>query len=189
MNYRPPKKKEDLPLSESPRSLVGEPNQRARTPYRKAIAKKMVELYMEGFSFTKICERPDMPSLSSFNRWLANNKEFKTRIMAAREARREARAIHYEDKAIEAAESAVDKDDAPAARLRFDAYKWGAEVNDPSKYGKKVTHAGDSGNPIKFVISTGFPEPNEFQKHPELGQDGLIKKNPVALPLIKDEDS
>lgn len=158
-----------------------------KTPvkYTKRIAVQIHKLYLLGHSITKIAEIEGYPTRDTIFRWKKEHSWFGILMAEAKTQRAEL----FEEKAIAAAEASVDKDDAPSQRLKFDAYKWGAEVNDPSKYGKKVTHAGDADAPIRFVVSTGFPEPNEHQRHPELGSDGLIKKKSVDKSICEEDAS
>ncbi len=147
--------------------------------------KKIAALYAEGHSLTAISQMDGMPGISTLHLWKQKHIDFAQRLQAAKELRAE----RFSEKAIEAAENAIDKDDAPAARLKFDAYCKAAEWNDPNKYGKKVTHAGDQSNPIRFLVSTGFPEPNEHQRPPELNSDGTIKKiSGASAPSFHEEE-
>lgn len=140
--------------------------------YTKKLANKIHALYLEGDSILKISKMSGMPSAETMYRWRKLHSWFGKLMDDAKAQRAEV----FEDKAIAAAESATDKDDTPAERLRFDAFRWGAEVNDPASYGKKVTHSGDSSKPIVFQIITGFPDPNEHQRPPLLDEGGLIIK-------------
>lgn len=160
-----------------PEELAERKRVAARAPYRRKLARRISQLYLEGYPVSEICKMKDMPNERTFYRWMREKGEFRELINGARESR----AVRYEDKAIQAAEQVDNKEDVPAARLKFDAYKWAAEVNDPSRYGKKTTISGDASAPIKFIISTGFPEPSLAQQHPKLGSDGLII--PEALDI------
>lgn len=152
--------------------------------FSRKLAKRIFGLYLQGNSILAIARMEGMPTANTIYEWKQREPWFRELMKSCKDQR----ADIFAEKAIEAAETALDKDDAPAARLRFDAYKWGAEVNDPSRFGKKVTHAGDKDSPIQFVVSTGFPAPNEHQRPPELGSDGLIKKSGAPAPLIEKEE-
>ena len=147
--------------------------------YSEDLATKVAELYMEGESLLAISRHAGMPAYGTLINWASNNATFREKLNSAREMR----AFYFEEAARAAAESVSEKDDVPAARLKFDAYKWSAEVNDPGRYAKKTTLSGDAQNPIRFNVTTGFPEPNEFQTAPELGPDGLIVRKKIAAEV------
>jgi hypothetical protein len=107
----------------------------------------------EGKSLSAICRERGMPPLDAIFRWRRDHPEFDAQI---REAKR-MRAEYFEEKAIEAAEEAKEST-AKASRLKFDAYSWGAEVNDRSQYGKQTKVTGDPSQPIAFTVVTGVPE-------------------------------
>lgn len=153
----------------APAVLEGQGGSSCSVYYSDTVARRIADHYAEGKSLHWISQLSEMPRYNTILRWAKENTEFRMLLDAVRTER----ALHFEDKAIESAENARGKD---ADRLRFDAYKWGAEVNDPTRYGKKVTHGGDSSRPITFVINTGFPEPNVNQRPPVLGPDGLIQR-------------
>jgi hypothetical protein len=114
-----------------------------------------MDLYIGGDSLLAISAREEMPAYSTLMRWLKDNESFRKALDAAREVR----AVHFEERALEAAEAARDKDDVPAARLKFDAAVWAAGVHHPERYGKKTTIAGDAKRPVVFRIATGVPDP------------------------------
>lgn len=139
-------------------------------PYSEELALQVCDEYLTGKTFAEIGRKPGYPPAKQIYRWLQTLDTFREKI----ERTRAARGIVLEDKILEGIDIPIGKDDVGGERLRFDRLRWAAEVNDPSRYGKKVTHAGDSTRPIQFIINTGFGEPNEWQRHPKLGADGLI---------------
>lgn len=139
-------------------------------PYNAELAEQITDMYIAGQSLYKISTVSGMPSYTSLLRWFRDNADFRAMI----EAGRQLRALHHEEEALRAAEEADHKDDVPAARLKFDAHAWAAEVNDPARYGKKTTIGGDPSRPIVFKISTGVPEPTEARTI-ELNKDGTVK--------------
>lgn len=175
------KEEETLPqvVAGDPADLPAVPSRKINTLYRSELAERISDFYIEGQSLRSISFMPEMPSYGTLMKWLKHNPEFRALIDGARATR----ALHFEEEAIAAAESCSDKDEAPAARLKFDAYRWGAEVNDPTRFGKRTTIAGDPDKPVQFIISTGFPEPNEAQRPPELAADGTIKRR--TKPVIE----
>ena len=147
--------------------------------YSTELAQAITDRYQAGESLCSISKDDEMPPYSEMLRWAKENECFRDLLEGARKTR----GLDFEERAIEAAAEVHDKDDVPAARLKFDAYKWGAEVSDPARYGKKTTLTGDAGNPLQFIISTGFPEPNAAQQPPKLQSDGLI--DPVTETVIQ----
>lgn len=140
----------------------------ARIPYSIGLAERICSHYIQGKSLHWIAAHlGEMPAYQTILKWSKNHPDFSKMLRSVREAR----ALHFEDAAIEAAEAATGKD---ADRLKFEAYKWGAEVNDPGTYGKKVTHSGDAGAPIILQVVTGFGPPNPWQTPPKLKADGTI---------------
>lgn len=140
--------------------------------YTPELADKILGWYIEGNTMAAIARKSEMPAYSTLINWARTHDEFRRKLQAAREVR----ALHFEDAALEAGTERPSKDDVPGARLAFDAYKWAAEVNDPSRYGKKTTISGDSEKPLTFIIHTGFPELTPEQRSPKLGVDGLAEK-------------
>lgn len=139
--------------------------------YSEEVKERILELYLGGESLHAIASREGMPSYQTILRWSKDNAVFKKELIAARETR----ALHFEERAINAAENAIERDDVPAARLKFDAYAWAAEKADPARFGKRTNIAGDAASPVKFIVQTGVPDPGEYQRPPELAADGTVK--------------
>ena len=139
-------------------------------PYSEELALQICDEYLTGKTLAEIGRTPGFPPAKQIYRWLQTLDTFREKI----ERTRASRGIVLEDKILEGIDTPIGKDDVGSERLRFDRLRWLAEVNDPARYGKKVTHAGDSSKPIQFIINTGFPPPNEWQTPPKLGVDGLI---------------
>lgn len=139
--------------------------------YSLEIAKRIVDLSIEGISLHAISQRAEMPAYNTLLKWSKQHSEFSKMLRAVREAK----ALHFEESAIRIAEECNDKDDVPVARLKVETYWKAAEVNDPATYGKKVTHAGDAQNPVILQVVTGFGAPNEWQTPPKLKADGTIE--------------
>lgn len=151
--------------------------QRARNVYRTPeIREAICDMYIAGKSLHAISAIEGMPSYGSILRWMKECEDFRKAIEAARLLR----ATHFEEMALEAAHEPNDKDDVPAARLRYDANVWAAEVNNPQQYGKKTTVQGDASRPIVFQVSTGVPTKSD-EKTIELNPDGTIKQDVQKL--------
>jgi hypothetical protein len=138
-------------------------------PYDPGLGELVCQAIVSGHKVTTLEQTIGVP-YQAICQWRREHVDFDRRLRESLESR----ALAYEEKAIEAAENVIDKDDVPAARLRFDAYKKAAEWNDPSRYANKVTVEGNNDRPVQFIISTGFGEPNEWQRPPKIGSDGLI---------------
>lgn len=147
--------------------------------YSEEVADQILDHFVEGKTLQAISKLPGMPSYSTLLKWTDTNEFFSKRMENARRTR----ALHFEDKILEIAESAegFHKDYVPGARLGFDAYSKLAEVNDRSRYGKQTTVSGDPDRPFQFIIHSGFPTPNAHQTPPKLNADGTIMKEVAAL--------
>lgn len=156
--------------------------------FTEEVVERILDLFMEDCSLDAIADKEGVP-YSTLLKWIKNNPGFRERLKSVGWLR----AMQAEDAACKVAldtyKNAPDRAVVEAGRLLFDAYKWKAEINDPDRYGKKVTVAGDKDRPIQFIVSTGFPEPNEFQKPPKLGRDGLIEieASKVVEEIARDE--
>lgn len=140
--------------------------------YTIELAERICEHVARGKSLLWIARQSEMPAYSTLLKWSKEHPELSQMLRSVRDLR----ARHFEDAAIEAAENAIGKD---ADRLKVDTYKWAAEVNDPTTYGKKLAHSGEVKGQVILQVVTGFGEPNEWQKPPKLNPDGTVDKTPV----------
>ena len=136
-----------------------------------AFSDKIIDLYMQGNSVIKIGAMPDMPSAKIIYHWMQHHAWFREKMKQARAMR----GMYFEEKALEAADLS-DETNVQSHRLKVDTFKWAAEVNDRNTYGKSTKISGDVDAPLKLVIETGVPAPNEHQKPPELAVDGTVQK-------------
>lgn len=146
--------------------------------YTQDLADQMCELFADGQSMRKVCERDDMPVKSTVFRWLREKPEFKDQY----EISKAEAADHFAEEIVEISDDsrndylialAEEISEKPAsewteddikvlaikhspenvqrARLRVDARKWIASKLKPKKYGDKVTQevSGPDGTPIK----------------------------------------
>lgn len=151
--------------------------------YSTELAEQITDLYQNGQSLMAISRIEGMPGYSTINKWIKQNTEFRSLLDGARQSR----AVLFEEKAIAVATNeGLGKDDVPAARLAFDAFCWGAAVNDPGRYGKKTTVSGDPDKPFTFVIKTGVPDPLPHQMPPELDSAGVVKRTIVVDAVVED---
>lgn len=153
-----------------------------RVLYTVDLGKRICDQVAQGKSLRAISAQSEMPSYNALLRWSKEHPELSKMLRAVREAR----ARHFEDAAIEAAEAAEGKD---ADRLKVDTYKWAAEVNDPVTYGKKLAHSGEVKGGFTINVVTGFGPPNPWQTPPKLREDGTIEKvapKDVASEVVED---
>jgi hypothetical protein len=150
------------------------PSKTAAQSYSIEVATRVLDQYILGKSFSSIARMSEMPSHGTLLRWSRENPEFVKLLGIARTCR----AVNYEDKALEEAELLDDPRMVGVAKTKIDAYWKAAEVNDPSVYGKKVSHSGsiDSGGKIVVQVITGFGPLNENLQFPKLNADGTIAK-------------
>ena len=137
--------------------------------YSVDLAKRIVDHVAQGKSLFAISRMAEMPGYNTLQKWSKDHPEFSKMLRAVREAR----ARHFEDAAIDAAEAAEGKD---ADRIKVDTYKWAAEVNDPATYGKKVAHSGEIAGGTIIQVVTGFGPPPASLDFPKLNADGTIDK-------------
>lgn len=141
--------------------------------YKPETVIAVTDEYFSGKSLFAISKNKDMPSYNTLLRWRKEIPEFRNKLMEARETR----AMFFEEMAEEAVHEELStgmKDRAAAARMKFDLYKWRAEVNDPAIYGKKTQVSGDPTRPIIFNINTGVPK-SQYEKEITLDEQGIAK--------------
>lgn len=117
--------------------------------YSEQVADSICERIAEGESLRMICEAEGMPHRLTVIRWLAAHPEFATKHAHAREAQSE-----LMDEKIEIVANDCTPENAPAARVKIDAYKWRAAKLAPKRFGDKTFHAGDKDNPIETRNTT-----------------------------------
>ncbi|MBK8455665.1 MAG: hypothetical protein IPL34_20505 [Thiofilum sp.] len=137
---------------------------------------RILQLYAIGHPLSKICQDSSMPCYGTILRHLKDDDVFR----GAFEEARVLRGIHFEEKALEAAENASGKDDTAAERLRFDAYKWAAATSDQQRYGNRTTIEGNASKPLVFTVVTGVPR-NEYFEQPVLDATGMRLAPPEAI--------
>jgi len=104
-----------------------------------------------GATTREIEARPEMPGWTTINRWLSDHPEFQQQYMRAREI---SAAVLEEQIMIEA--EGANKENANAARVKIDAWKWIMGKRAPKKYGERVVneHVGKDGGPIQSESTT-----------------------------------
>jgi len=116
----------------------------------------------KGEALRTILKDDDMPSSRTFFKWLDSNELYVKQYARACEIRAE----NLFDEIIEIADDSsgdtkYDKDGNPyldneyvqRSRVKIDARKWVLGKLNPKKFSDKVTHEGNSDNPIKIDIT------------------------------------
>lgn len=113
------------------------------------LAALICERMAKGESLRSICRDEGMPAESTVRFWAIEDKDgFAAQYARAREAQMEALAEDI-------VEIADDKTGDPQRdRLRVDSRKWIMSKIAPKRYGDRITHAGDSSNPLSITISS-----------------------------------
>lgn len=103
------------------------------------IADAICERLAEGESLRAICTDDDMPARRTVLDWLEKDEDFRAKYARAREAQADA----MDDRILQVADAAT-PENAAAARVKIDAYKWRASKLKPKVYGDKqqVEHSG-----------------------------------------------
>lgn len=123
--------------------------------YSEAITDRICSELIGGRSLRSICTDPDMPSVTSVLRWLADERyaDFRLQYARAREAQADAIFDEILDIADDAAndymerkladgsvDEVVNNEHIQRSRLRIDARKWMAGKLRPKVYGDKIEH-------------------------------------------------
>lgn len=127
--------------------------------FNTIVADKIVELHMQGNSLDAISKEKGFPPVKIIYHWIQHNITFKNKIMQARQMR----GFYFENKVMAEAE-AVDADNYNAQRVKIDAAKWLAKVNNPDVFGEKTKISGDKDAPLTFVVDTGIRREEDEQK-------------------------
>lgn len=118
--------------------------------YSQEMCARICSELSEGRSLVTICLPADMPARSTVFLWLAANKDFSDMYARAREAA----ADWFAEELVAIADTATNKDDAPAIKVRIDARIWVASKLRPKVYGnhQAVALTGNEGGPIQVII-------------------------------------
>jgi len=132
-----------------PDEIIPPENKKIGRPsvYTERVAQRICKHIVSGKSLNQICKLKDMPTVTTVYRWLQKHGEFSDMYARARE-----------DAADTLADQIIAIADNPdldhnQKRIMVDARKWIASKLKPRKYGDRVELAGDSGAPIRIVLS------------------------------------
>lgn len=144
------------------------------TPTLKAI---IVERYATGMSLEKAAtdETLGLPGYNQVRRWLYHDypaqkhvaEKFREEVKQARIAGKVIRAEEAHDKVLALADD-CDEGNAQSYKVKIDALKWSAKVNDQDNYGDRTKLVGDPNAPVAFIIETGI------RRDPLSGEEGAI---------------
>ncbi len=146
-------------------------------PYSERTSQIFVQMICEGLSMTDACKIEGMPPLTTLTHWLTTNQEFKKRYREAKTMRAELRADMAMQIAADSKDYKIHED-----RLKFDALKWGASVDNPDDYGNRTKLTGDATQPLALYVSTGVPHGDDDTPvkveldHKDPGNDDNQKK-------------
>lgn len=120
-------------------------------PYSEVTAAHVCQLVTEGNTIADIGLMEGLPPSNVIWAWRRKYKQFDEEMKLARQARAE----HYHDKVFEIVKD-LNEGNHKSARVKIDAYKWGAQVGDPQTFGQKTVHEGNPDNPIAIMVDTGI---------------------------------
>lgn len=120
-------------------------------PVSRDVVERICHRLMEGELMHKICGSDGVPSYSVVSQWRRHNQWVRTAIEQARADRAE----KLVEKILEEAEAAEGKDPIDGARVRIDAYKYVAGL-DNSRYSPKAKVEANINVPTQIIISTGI---------------------------------
>jgi hypothetical protein len=121
-------------------------------PFSNVLCDIICQRVVEGERITKICGTDGIPPYGIISKWFTKYPDFKEAYVAAKAGRAEV--MH--DKVLDAADEVFDKDDAPAAKVKSDAYKWSASKSNPDEFGDRTKVVGDKNAPVQIIIDTGI---------------------------------
>lgn len=139
----------------TPRGAGGRP-----TRYTTNLATEICDRLAEGELLVDIVADERMPGRTTVWRWHTENEQFRSMFANAREAQ----AHTIAEKGVKIALAAT-AEDAHAARVKFDGYKWFASKLLPRVYGDKLLHTGGDGEgPIGHKLALDYSRFNPQQK-------------------------
>jgi len=156
---------------ETPEGTLVEKKKKLPGKYEKwcaRTAQKVCDYITEGKTIADIGKLKSMPSKKTIYYWRRNYPEFKK----ASDAAREDRAEYFADKVVEVADGLTTKSKAPVAKVKIEAYRWRAGVDNPKQYGRANTSSGEVG-PTTIIINTGIPMREVIDVESDGNSDGL----------------
>lgn len=135
------------------------PGRKPRVAFTKKLANDIAELMSDGLSMSGVSREPNMPSLSTMQKWMKTKPVFAEAVRLAREAAGDMAAD-----AILSTVREVTPATASAARVKLAGLQWTAAKAAPHRYGAKAESA--PAEPVRLVIRV-----RRFEK--AVGPDGV----------------
>jgi hypothetical protein len=135
------------------------------TTYDKETGDRLCQLIVEKQTLRTIFAREDMPSVSTFYKWLIEDKAFAEQYARAKEIQidllvneiidiadntQDGQKTKINDDGKNITEETVTADMIDHRKLRIEARKWYAGKMKPKKYGDSITMKGDADAPIEI---------------------------------------
>lgn len=133
----------------------------------------VVQLVADGKTLKTIGQTPGLPPVSVVMRWANKSDEFKTMLAEARKSRAEV----YHD-AIEYVAFNAKEHNAKSSKVKIDALKFLASVNDRDRFGQQAKVAVDVNTPINIIFHTGIEREKPIEAE-------AVTQEPVKLDDIK----
>lgn len=129
---------------------------RKRWTYSSIIIDLICTKLLEGKPLSQICKEPGMPPYYILSSWRRKYDEVDQRI---KDARMDYAEILREQVLEEA--MAADEDSVQTAKVRMDALKWAAGVDNPERYGNKSKVAVEGSMAMQLLVDTGIRRPED----------------------------
>lgn len=139
----------------------------------------IIEELSNGVALTQICKNPEMPSFSTFQKWILRDNELFKQYARARQLQ----ADYYADETVEIADT---DPNIARARNRMDARRWHASKLAPRKYGDRISqelNASITTTNVKIDVSA-IPEKAREQLRKALVEQ-MKKSDPKMLENLK----
>lgn len=121
-------------------------------PQTEEMMMAVIQLVADGKTLRTIGQIPGMPPVSMVMRWCGRNEDFKDALAEARKSRAEV----YHD-AIENVAFNTKETNAKSSKVKIDALKFLAGVNDRDRFGQAKAVEG-GGMSVSFIVNTGIAD-------------------------------
>lgn len=124
--------------------------------YSKTMQDLICERIVNGESLKTICETKGFPPYSVICQWKRTSSDFARALDMARKDRAE----HHYTEVLKIAKN-TNSWNSKGDKVKIDAAKWAAQVDDPDRFGNKTKLVGDADAPISFRLETGIRRPGD----------------------------
>jgi hypothetical protein len=146
-------------------------------PYSKPVADFICQKYMEGLTMSKIAKLDGVPPQHIIYSWKRHHPEFRKDLKLAKEDRAE----YFHDEILDEARSIKKKSEAVVAKVKIDALKWAAGVNNPKEYSGKAEEKEATGA-LQIIIDTGIRRKEDIKEVINVQVDSDKGEGREALP-------